>query len=81
MYWTEWGAKPHVERASMDGRFRHIIISDKLYWPGGLTIDYTSNLLYFSDAYLDFIDYCEFDGSGRHQVIASDLVSLYESIH
>ncbi|XP_073701234.1 low-density lipoprotein receptor-related protein 2a [Garra rufa] len=74
MFWTDWGRNPRIERASMDGKLRTTIISNKLYWPNGLTIDYPNNLLYFADAYLDFIDYCDYDGKNRKQVLASDLV-------
>lgn len=76
MFWTDWGRNPRIERASMDGKNRIVIISDKLYWPNGLTIDYPTKLLYFADAYLDFIDYCNYDGSNRKQVLASDLVRI-----
>ncbi|CAL8343601.1 unnamed protein product, partial [Boreogadus saida] len=74
MFWTDWGRNPTIERASMDGRLRVSIVSTKLYWPNGLTIDYPNSLLYFADAYLDFIDYCDYDGHHRKQVLASDLV-------
>ncbi|MCI4378615.1 hypothetical protein PGIGA_G00218000, partial [Pangasianodon gigas] len=74
MFWTDWGRNPRIERASMDGKQRTTIITNKLYWPNGLTIDYPNNLLYFADAYLDFIDYCDYDGNNRKQVLASDLV-------
>lgn len=76
MFWTDWGRNPRIERASMDGKLRTVIISSKLYWPNGLTIDYPNNLLYFADAYLDFIDYCDYNGNNRKQVLASDLVSI-----
>uniref|UniRef100_A0A3B4FEE2 Low-density lipoprotein receptor-related protein 2 n=1 Tax=Pundamilia nyererei TaxID=303518 RepID=A0A3B4FEE2_9CICH len=74
MFWTDWGRNPRIERASMDGKQRTVIISSKLYWPNGLTIDYPNNLLYFADAYLDFIDFCDYNGNNRKQVLASDLV-------
>ncbi|KAM7407483.1 hypothetical protein PAMA_003284 [Pampus argenteus] len=74
MFWTDWGRNPRIERASMDGKMRTVIISNKLYWPNGLTLDYPNNLLYFADAYLDFIDYCDYNGNNRKQVLASDLV-------
>lgn len=80
MFWTDWGRNPRIERASMDGKLRTTIISTKLYWPNGLTIDYPNNLLYFADAYLDFIDYCDYDGKNRKQVLASDLVSLKQTV-
>lgn len=76
MFWTDWGRNPRIERASMDGKLRTVIISNKLYWPNGLTIDYPNNLLYFADAYLDFIDFCDYNGNNRKQVVASDLVSV-----
>ncbi|XP_058889689.1 low-density lipoprotein receptor-related protein 2-like isoform X2 [Acipenser ruthenus] len=74
MFWTDWGRNPRIEKASMDGKMRTAIISSKLYWPNGLTIDYPNKLLYFADAYLDFIDYCDYNGKNRKQVLASDLV-------
>ncbi|KAG2459291.1 LRP2 protein, partial [Polypterus senegalus] len=74
MFWTDWGRNPRIERASMDGNMRTTIVSNKLYWPNGLTIDYPNRLLYFADAYLDFIDYCDYNGNNRRQVLASDLV-------
>lgn len=79
MFWTDWGRNPCIERASMDGKQRTTIITNKLYWPNGLTIDYPNNLLYFADAYLDFIDYCDYNGNNRRQVLASDLVRHFFS--
>ena len=60
----------------MDGSDRVTIISSRLYWPNGLSIDYPNRRLYFADAKLDYIEYCNYDGTGRRQVIASDQVSL-----
>lgn len=80
MFWTDWGRNPRIEKASMDGKLRTVIINNKLYWPNGLTIDYPNNLLYFADAYLDFIDYCDYNGNNRKQVLASDLVSAWKCL-
>ncbi|KAI5929752.1 Low-density lipoprotein receptor-related protein 2 [Manis javanica] len=74
MFWSDWGRHPHIERASMDGSERTVIVQDKIYWPNGLTIDYANRLIYFMDAYLDYIDLCNYDGHHRRQVIASDLM-------
>lgn len=60
----------------MDGTLRTVIISEKIYWPNGLTIDYPTKRLYFADAYLEYIDYCDYNGNNRRQALASDLVSL-----
>ena len=76
MFWSDWGQNPRIERAHMDGAMRRVIVSTKLYWPNGLALDYTTRRVYFADAYLKYIDYCDYDGKNRHQVMASDLVGL-----
>ncbi|XP_048809593.1 low-density lipoprotein receptor-related protein 2 isoform X5 [Lagopus muta] len=74
MFWTDWGQNPRIEKASMDGKLRTVIINSKIYWPNGLCIDYPNKLLYFADAYLDYIDFCDYNGNNRRQVVASDLI-------
>lgn len=74
MFWSDWGHHPRIERASMDGTMRTVIVQEKIYWPCGLSIDYPNRLIYFMDAYLDYIEFCDYDGHNRRQVIASDLV-------
>ena len=66
----------------MDGTMRTVIVQEKIFWPCGLTIDYPNRLVYFMDAYLDYIEYCDYDGRNRKQVISGDLVSFrYSSNH
>uniref|UniRef100_A0A8U8BUY5 Low-density lipoprotein receptor-related protein 2 n=1 Tax=Geospiza parvula TaxID=87175 RepID=A0A8U8BUY5_GEOPR len=74
MFWTDWGQNPRIEKASMDGKMRTVIVNNKIYWPNGLSIDYPNKLLYFADAYLDYIDFCDYNGNNRRQVVASDLI-------
>ncbi|XP_052581109.1 low-density lipoprotein receptor-related protein 2 isoform X1 [Peromyscus californicus insignis] len=74
MFWSDWGHHPRIERASMDGTMRTVIVQEKIYWPCGLSIDYPNRLIYFMDAYLDYIEFCDYDGHNRRQVIASDLI-------
>lgn len=75
MFWCDWGHHPHIERASMDGSSRTIIVQDKIFWPTGLTVDYPNRLLYFMDGYLDYVDFCDYNGQNRRQIIAGNLVS------
>ena len=37
MFWTDWGEKPKIERAGMQGshRSRHIIVTKDIVWPNG----------------------------------------------
>lgn len=51
------------------------LITKDLFWPNALTIDYPTTRLYFADARMDFIEFCAYDGSGRHKVFANDHVS------
>lgn len=71
MFWTDWGQNPCIERASMDGTDRQIIVKTKIYWPNTIALDYTTDRVYFADSKLDFIDFVNYDGSGRTQVLAS----------
>ncbi|XP_055342132.1 low-density lipoprotein receptor-related protein 2-like [Paramacrobiotus metropolitanus] len=73
VFWTEWGERPRIERASLDGQGRRSIVTMKIFWPNGIAIDYPNQLLYFADSKLDFIDFIKYDGTGRTQVIASAL--------
>ena len=56
----------------MDGSQRSTIISTKIYWPNGLALDIPTKRVYFADSKLDFIDFCNYDGTGRQQVIANN---------
>ncbi|CAH1397949.1 unnamed protein product [Nezara viridula] len=77
LFWTDWGENPRIERVGMDGYNRSTIISTKIYWPNGLTLDITTKRVYFADSKLDFIDFCNYDGSGRQQVVAGSHYLLH----
>lgn len=51
MFWTDWGDVPKIERASMNGdpSSRKIVVSDDIFWPNGLTVDYDNELVYWTD--------------------------------
>ena len=55
-----------IQRASMDGQEQEVVVGSNLVWPNGLTIDYTSQSLYWADAMLDRIESSNVDGSNRH---------------
>lgn len=57
IYWTDWADRAYIGRAGMDGKEKTVIISTKLEWPNGLTIDYTNDKLYWTDAHLNYIEY------------------------
>lgn len=67
MYWTDWGEIPKIERAGMDGTNRSMIIDKEIYWPNGLTLDYSQEKLYWADAKHNFIHRSNLDGSSRYR--------------
>ena len=77
LFWTDWGENPRIERVDMDGASRTTIISTKIYWPNGLALDIPTQRLYFADSKLDYIDFCNYDGSGRQQVLANSHYLLH----
>lgn len=52
----------------MDGSDRRTIISDGIFWPNGLTIDYSGGRIYWADAKHHVIESSYFDGSDRKKV-------------
>lgn len=48
MYWTEWGGRPRIARAYMDGSTITTLV-DKVGRANGLTIDYLDHRLYWTD--------------------------------
>ena len=57
----------------MDGTNRTAIITSKLYWPNGLTLDLIKERVYFADAHLDYIESCDYFGQKRTQILANNL--------
>lgn len=77
MFWTDWGENPRVESVGLDGTMRKTIVHTKIYWPNGLTLDLPNKRIYFADSKLDYIDFCNYDGSGRQQVLAHNHYLLH----
>ncbi|GAB6028318.1 hypothetical protein CHUAL_002491 [Chamberlinius hualienensis] len=77
IFWSEWGSNPRIERMGMDGSGRISIITTKIFWPNGLALDLPTKHIYFADSKLDYIDYCNYDGTGRQQVLAGSHYLLH----
>lgn len=77
------GPSPKIERVEMDGSNRKSIVTESVFWPNGLTVDYTSNRLFWADAKHKVIETANFDGSERKKVISRGLahpfaITLFE---
>ena len=69
LYWTETSiSNPKIERASMDGTSRTVLHNTGLIFPSGITLDYTTQTLYWIDAGRLRIESSNVDGSNRQTV-------------
>lgn len=78
MYWADWleetGAAL-IERASMDGQNRRVIVNSSISRPYDLAIDIDTQTLYFIDGYFDRLESVNVDGTGR-QILQSFRVNI-----
>ena len=86
MYWVDWledRQNAVIERASMDGQNRQIIVPTSLAMPYGITLDIASEKLYFIDSYYKRIESVNTDGTGRQQLhlFRADIVAYSLVFH
>ncbi|MGH0144914.1 UNVERIFIED_CONTAM: hypothetical protein FKN15_019347 [Acipenser sinensis] len=77
MYWTDWGEKPKIERANLDGSDRLVLLNNSLGWPNGLAIDYAAGKLYWGDAKTDKIEVINIDGTDRRTLLEDKLPHIF----
>ncbi|XP_023164142.2 putative vitellogenin receptor isoform X1 [Drosophila hydei] len=77
MFWTDWGNKPMIARASMDGKHSQPIVSDNIQWPNGIALDMHQERIYWVDAKLGSIQSVHPDGSARQTVLDGMLKHPY----
>ncbi len=72
MYWADWGRKPRIESAWMDGQHREVLVKEEdLGWPTGLALDYLNgNRIYWCDSKENIIESMKPDGTDRKIVIS-----------
>ena len=73
MFWSDWGERPHIGRASMDGSNVTLIIESDLGWPNALALDYVNGELYFGDAREDYIAVTDYHGNKIRMVLVRGL--------
>lgn len=71
MFWTDWGEVPKIERAGMNGDHstRTVIVKENIFWPNGLTVDFSTRTLYWLDGRLKFIESMDFTGHKRKRIL------------
>lgn len=76
MYWTDWGNRPYIAKAGMDGSDVRIIINDTLGWPNAITISYETQEIFWGDAKLDYIAVADLDGKNRQIVLSRSKLQI-----
>uniref|UniRef100_K7FPY6 EGF-like domain-containing protein n=1 Tax=Pelodiscus sinensis TaxID=13735 RepID=K7FPY6_PELSI len=74
VFFTDYGQIPKVERCDMDGQNRTKLVDSKIVFPHGITLDLVSRLVYWADAYLDYIEVVDYEGKNRQTIIQGILI-------
>lgn len=71
MFWTDWGDQPAIEIAQMDGQYRQIIVSARIRWPNGLSVDREASRIYWVDGHSGSLtlDSCNYNGGSRRTIV------------
>ncbi|XP_072571437.1 low-density lipoprotein receptor-related protein 1-like isoform X1 [Paramormyrops kingsleyae] len=80
VFFTDYGQIPKVERCDMDGQNRTKLVDSKIVFPHGITLDLVSRLVYWADAYLDYIEVVDYEGKNRHTIIQGLLIEHLYSL-
>lgn len=75
IYWTEWGGKPRIVRAFMDGT-NCVTLVDKVGRANDLTIDYADQRLYWTDLDTNMIESSNMLGEGRCVLLRGGVPAL-----
>lgn len=76
LFFTDYGSAAKVERCNMDGTNRTRLVDYKIEQPTAVALDVVKKLVYWADAYLDYIDVVDYSGRNRHNIIHGSQVSV-----
>lgn len=77
MYWSSWGETPLIEAANLDGSKRKVFVRD-VGKANGLTVDFTTRRLYWTDLDKMSISYATLDIQGYvRTVVQTESSKLY----
>ncbi|KAF2883536.1 hypothetical protein ILUMI_22600, partial [Ignelater luminosus] len=70
MFFTKWGhTAPMLERCRMDGTERTQLVTHKIVYPYGVTVDYPTSHVYWVDTYLDYVERIDYNGENRRTIM------------
>lgn len=76
MFFSDYGQYSRIEKASLDGQDRVVIVYKGLLRVISLTVDTDNNKLYWADLYRQTLEGCDYDGSNRRVIRRMNRVSM-----
>lgn len=82
MFYTKLTELGNLERANLDGTNQTILVSHKIIYPYGLSIDLANEHIYWVDRYMDSIERIDYNGKHRWSLKKSAISSIIlKSLH
>lgn len=83
IFYTKWGnSLASIDRAWLDGTNVTSIVTEKIVYPQGITLDLAMMQVYWVDTYMDNVERVNYDGSHRWSLKKkSHLMNVAQSLH
>ncbi|ELK28715.1 Low-density lipoprotein receptor [Myotis davidii] len=69
MYWTDWGTPAKIKKGGLNGVDIHSLVTEDIQWPNGITLDLSSDRLYWVDSKLHSISSIDLTGGHRKTIL------------
>lgn len=76
MFFSDYGQNSRIEKASLDGQNREVIVYRGLSRVVSLTVDTKNNRLYWADFDRQTLEVCDYDGLNRRVIRRMNQVSM-----
>ncbi|KAM9485972.1 low-density lipoprotein receptor-related protein 1B [Clarias gariepinus] len=80
LFFTDYGKVGKLERCHMDGTNRTRLVDYKVEQPTAVALDVVKKLVYWADAYLDYIEVVDYNGKNRHNIIQGSQVGYLHGL-
>ncbi|MCJ8732490.1 hypothetical protein PDJAM_G00211960 [Pangasius djambal] len=80
IFFTDYGKVGKLERCHMDGTNRTRLVDYKVEQPTAVALDVVKKLVYWADAYLDYIEVVDYNGKNRHSIIQGSQVAYLHGL-
>ncbi|XP_020850534.1 low-density lipoprotein receptor isoform X1 [Phascolarctos cinereus] len=72
MYWTDWGTPAKIGKGGLNGVDSFPLVTEDILWPNGITLDLSSDRVYWVDSKLHSISSVDVNGGNRRTVLEDE---------